>query len=456
MKKVYLFIVLGILLISSVMAIDLDVQKVSSNEVMIKGLNEPTTFKINVTNNGPSDEFKFYTFFGKGFEFSSPIHINSGESKIIELKISQRLDVSLSGHVRFNYFIQASDKSELTKSFTVNMIELKDAFEIGSSSIDPESSSIKIYIHNKVNFDFKNLNVEFRSLFFDLGRTFDVAPYERKEFDVTLNKENFAKLTAGFYTLNAKVSVNSITGETEGTINFVEKNILKEEKDTYGFILYTTVIKKINEGNTPSQASISVDKNIISRIFTSFSVEPDNVKREGFGVTYMWNREVSPGESFEVRVNTNWLIPLLIAILIVLTVVFARKYSNTDLVLRKRVSFVNAKGGEFALRVLINVEAKRFVENVKVFDRLPPLVKIYEKFGGTLPKRFNKTRRVFEWEFENLEAGERRTLSYVIYSKVGVLGKFALPSTTATFEREGKEKSTSSNKTFFLASEKRE
>ncbi|MBU2612275.1 MAG: hypothetical protein KKB62_00960 [Nanoarchaeota archaeon] len=454
MKKVYLFIILGILLIQPIMAIDLDVKKLSSNEVMIKGLNDSATFRIEVTNNGPSDSFTFYTFFGKGFESIAPVQINSGDSKVVELKISPRLDYSLSGHVRFNYFIQASDRTELTESFTVNLIELKDAFEVGASSIDPESSSIKIYIHNKVNFDFEDLNVEFSSPFFDLEETVDVAPYEKKEFEINLNKENFSKLMAGFYTLNAGLSISSVTGEVEGTISFIEKNILKEEKDNYGFIIYTTIIKKINEGNTPSQANIAVDKNIISRIFTSFSVEPDDVRREGFGVTYIWNREVSPGESFEVRVNTNWLIPLIIVILIVLTVVFARKYSNTDLVLRKRVSFVNAKGGEFALKVLINIESRRFIENVKIFDRLPPLVKIYEKFGGTLPKRFNKTRRVFEWELGSLEAGERRTLSYVIYSKVGVLGKFALPSTTSTFEREGKEKSTSSNKTFFLADQK--
>jgi len=42
-------------------------------------------------------------------------------------------------------------------------------------------------------------------------------------------------------------------------------------------------------------------------------------------------------------------------------------------------------------------------------------------------------------------------LSYIIYSKVGILGKFALPVTTAVYEREGKIHEAESNRTFFIA-----
>jgi len=88
-------------------------------------------------------------------------------------------------------------------------------------------------------------------------------------------------------------------------------------------------------------------------------------------------------------------------------------------------------------------------------DKLPPLVKIYEKFTGEYPVRMDKTKKKIEWDFDHLEAGERRVLSYIIYSKVGILGKFALPETIAMFEKDGKLKQASSNKAYFLSRQRR-
>ncbi|PJE81124.1 hypothetical protein COU58_04120 [Candidatus Pacearchaeota archaeon CG10_big_fil_rev_8_21_14_0_10_32_42] len=456
MKKVFLILILGIFLLQSVFAIDLNVEKISDGESIVLGLESPAIFTLNVTNNGPNDKFLFYTFFGMGIEPSEAIEIKSGESKIVELKVFPRLDSTLSGHVIFPYFIQGKDRSEIEKSLIVNMVPLKDAFEIGANSIDPESNSVNIYVHNKLNFEFENLVATFDSPFFNFERKFNLKSYERKNFEVTLERSEFAKLMAGFYTLKIDFAIKNISGSVEETIDFVEKDIVKNEENQFGIIISTDIIKKTNDGNTINSAQITVKKNILSRMFTSFSPQPMVVKREGFGITYFWDEKLNPGESFEVKVQTNWLLPFLIIILIIATVIFARKYSKTDLVLRKRISFVNAKGGEFALKVMISVEARRFVEKVKIFDRLPPLVKIYEKFGGDLPKRFNRTKKVFEWEFDSLQPGERRFLSYVIYSKVGILGKFALPETFATLQREGKIKEVSSNKAYFLSEQKKE
>jgi hypothetical protein len=54
-------------------------------------------------------------------------------------------------------------------------------------------------------------------------------------------------------------------------------------------------------------------------------------------------------------------------------------------------------------------------------------------------------------EFDKLEEGERRVLSYIVFSKVGVLGKFELPRTRSSFEREGEVKRSISNKVYFVS-----
>ena len=224
-----------------------------------------------------------------------------------------------------------------------------------------------------------------------------------------------------------------------------------ETKKSYGVIINTEIITKTNEGNVKETTSTTIKKNIISRLFTTYNPEPDFFERQGSAVYYTWDHSLDPGQSVEIKVRTNWILPLIIIILIVLVVVLLKKTSKVNIVLRKRVSFVKAKGGEFALKVSIIVRAKKYIEKVSIIDRLPPLVKVHERFGVEKPSRVDEKHKKLEWQYEKIEAGEVRVLTYIIFSKIGLLGKFALPRTTAIYEREGSVKETTSNRTFFLA-----
>ena len=99
---------------------------------------------------------------------------------------------------------------------------------------------------------------------------------------------------------------------------------------------------------------------------------------------------------------------------------FYHKYSTSKLTLKKKVSFVKTKGGEFALKVSVIARARSYVENIKITDRLPGMVKLYERYGSIAPDRVdNKNRRV-EWDIESLGQGDERMFSYIIYSKIGI------------------------------------
>ena len=122
------------------------------------------------------------------------------------------------------YFIRAgSDSSEQTERLTVKILDLEDAIEIGTEELDPELNSLSVYIHNKEDFYFEDLNVKFSSKFFEIEKDFNLEPNQRIEFMVDLNKEDFKQLTAGFYTLEAELSIKDITAKIEGIIDFVEK-----------------------------------------------------------------------------------------------------------------------------------------------------------------------------------------------------------------------------------------
>jgi hypothetical protein len=436
------------------LSINLNIEKTSSNEVMIADLNKSVEFDVEITNLGPSDSFKFYNLLGFDMFPIGTTYIDSGETKKVTIKIIPIGEMKERGHYTFDYFIRGNDNSEITQKLTFNIIDLKDAFEVGSGSIDTQSESIQIYIQNKENFNFGSMKAKFSSAFFNFEKEFTLGRYETKNFDVILSKDDFKSLMAGFYTLNVDANVRGKIAEVEGVIKYAEKDVLTTSSTNYGFVINTEVIKKINEGNLIAKTETIIKKNIISRLFTTLTPEPDSVDRQGLTVYYVWNRELNPGETFEITVRTNWLFPLVIILLIVAIVLLVKQYSRTNIVMKKKVNFVRTKGGEFALKVSVLVNARRYVERVNVIDRLPPLVRLYDKYGGEKPTRIDEKNRRIEWNFEKLEAGETRMLSYIIFSKVGVVGKFALPTASAIYEKEGEINETESNRAFFITEQR--
>jgi hypothetical protein len=428
------------------------VERVSQDDVIILGLGKAAKFDLKITNLGNGDNFQFYSYFGTETLPKGTVLIGGGKTKTVEFGIYPRDDLKQRGWVNFDYYIKGSD-GEQKEQIKANIIELKDVFEVGSNEFDSGASSIKVYVKNKVNFDFGEITAKFTSPFFNFEKKFTLGKKETKEFDVQLNKEDYKKLLAGFYTVQVEATINGKETTSEGTIKFAEKNILTSKEKQFGFIINTLTVKKINEGNVIAPTETIINKNIISRLFTNFNIEPDRVERTGLVVSYAWVEEINPGETLEVVARTNWILPFLIILFIVIIIALSKLYSRTNLVLKKRVSFVRAKGGEFALKVSVLVQAKKFVERVNITDRLPPLVKLHERFGAEQPKKIDGGK--LEWSFDKMEAGETRMLSYVIYSKVGVLGRFALPRTIAFYNREGKTHESESNTAFFVAEQKK-
>lgn len=444
-----------LLILPLVLAIDLSVEKLDAQDTIIKGLDSPAKINIRITNNGDSGVFSFYNLLGFIMEPNKSIEISKGSSKEVQLVIYPRKDLDVKNYYNFQYFIRGSNKSEQEEKVILKIIELGDAFEVGADELDPEASSLNVYIHNKEDIDFKDLKVRFYSNFFDFEEEFDLGAHEREDFSITLNKDDFKELTAGFYTLNADVTYMEKQAISEGVIKFVEKDVVESTEKDFGWIVATKIIKKTNQGNTIISADTIVEKNVLSRLFTSFEPEPDAVNRERSTVFYTWSQEIRPGQTLEIKVKTNWLYPFLIIIFIVIIVVIVKQSVTNDVQIRKRVSYVKAKGGQFALKVTLYVFSRKYVERVNIVDRLPSLMKVYERFGGEKPSRINQKARMIEWDFEKLEAGEMRTISYIIYSKdVGVMGKFALPSATAIYQRLGKVKESTSNKAFFVSEQR--
>ena len=92
--------------------------------------------------------------------------------------------------------------------------------------------------------------------------------------------------------------------------------------------------------------------------------------------------------SREIVVKTNWLFPLVIIILIVLVVVLLKKTSKVNITLRKRVTFVKAKGGKIGNSI--------FEE-----DKIEQVEKIYQLAKANNVNLYLPTDSVNADKFEN-------------------------------------------------------
>src|SRR3989338_9756190 len=111
-KSLFFGGLLVLLFLPLISAVSLDVQKTSSDEVMIIDLNEPAVFELSIKNNGATDEFMIYTFFGSGSLPEEKSTISSGQTKTIKFIVSPPYDVTKTGPAVFDYFIRGSDNSE--------------------------------------------------------------------------------------------------------------------------------------------------------------------------------------------------------------------------------------------------------------------------------------------------------------------------------------------------------
>ena len=155
-----------------------------------------------------------------------------------------------------------------------------------------------------------------------------------------------------------------------------------------------------------------------------------------------------PRESLEINSVTNWTIPFLVVILVLFILFISHIFFSKDVEVQKRVRYVRTKSNDFALKVSVKVKARRFVEKIRIYDKIPAMTKVHNAEG--LNGKFEKERNRLKWDINYLSTGEERVFEYIIFSKIKILGKFELPSSAIVYEKNGKIHEDRSNRVFFV------
>lgn len=445
---ILLLVILSLNLVSAT----IEITKDNINPVVISEINVPAIINLNIRNLGNLDNFEVYSLIsGVNILPAQSFEISAGQTKTIKLEISLSEGLrERTGFFTFSYKIRGQNTGIIEDTVTINIVSLKEAFNIGTYNINPGDKQATIFVENKLNISFSEIKASFNSAFFSKDETFSLQPLEKKEISVDLSAEKIKRLVAGQYILTGNIEVQGAKEKLEGKIKYVEQSGLAVRDESSGIIFHTRIIEKTNEGNLPVVAEVTLKRDIISRLFTRFSPEPTSVDRNWIQVTYDWKIELRPGEVLAVNVYTNYLYPLIFLIIIIIGAYLIYIFKSSHLNLDKKVHFVRTKGGEFALKVVLTASTKKYVENIKIIDKLPGIVKIYEKFPSYQPDKIDEKNRRIEWSIPALNPGEERVFSYIIYSRIGVVGRFELPAALAVYDKEGKTKRAFSNKAFFV------
>ncbi|MFH1237852.1 MAG: hypothetical protein ABIH79_00120 [archaeon] len=443
-----LLLLIGIGCLTFISALDISEQY--DNNVIVRDVDNHIDLILTIAN-ASQGTYNIYTLADVSIKPSETFTI---QEEIIEktftLMPTENLDVE--GYYTFTYTLNYRGIEKIDKKFTINLLNLEDVLEISSDSINPESDKIIFYIQNKENVELKNLTATFSSILFDIEKTFDIGPKEKLEISVDVDKDKLKKTKAGVYIIQSVFQTNKGTRKIDGNLYLGEKKGISSIEDKSGILVTTEIVTKINSGNVLENVQITLRRNIFSRLFTSFNIEPTITDRQGLIIEYTWIKEqLKPAEVYTIKAKTNYLFPFFTILFAVLALLALKRFSETKIEIIKSVSHVKTKNGEFALKITLSLKAKKDIENVTLMDKVPAIVKIYKNFGIVKPDKIDTENRRISWHIGDLNAGEERILTYIVYSKVGVIGKFSLPEALVVFEKNDQIHEVESNKVFFMS-----
>lgn len=421
-----------------------------STDVIIQGVTNSIDLTLEIKD-APAGTYNLYTLADISIQPSETFEITTGPVvKKFTFTPMESLDVD--GYYSFSYTLNHRGVEKISERMLINLLSLEDVIEISSDSIDPASGEVSFFVKNKEAVSLKNLTAKFSSILFDTERTFDLDPNERLEIFVDVDSDKLKKTKAGVYVIKSIFETGEGDKKIEGNLYLGEKKGVLSTKDKAGLLVRTETVTKINVGNVLESVEIELTRNILSRLFTTFNTEPVFVERNGLFVKYTWVKDrLNPTEAYVVKAETNYVLPFFVIVFAALALFGFKRFSETKVEVKKSVSHVKTKNGEFALKVALSLKATKDVENVTLIDKVPAIVKIYKKFGMVKPDKIDTDSRRIHWHIGDLNAGEERVFTYIVYSKVGIVGKFSLPEAVAVFERDGKIHEVDSNQVFFMS-----
>lgn len=426
-------------------------EKVTVTDVVAKELSIPARFNLTITNNNLYDDyFLVYSLIDLKITPITPFWINATQTRTISMGALPLRWLKERGFHSMEYYIKSNRGGYTTDTLVVYVLPLNEILAvIAPTTITRDDSQIKINVTNKENINFGEAQIILNTDLFSATKTVNISPKSSQEFVLDLNPKTMKIAKAGDYTLKTIFYLNHEYNHTvESKITLQEySSITTVESSKLKFFGFLKTITKKNDGNIPKLVTTEVVKSRFERVFSTFNIPPTSEKQGFLTTTVSWQRELEPGESLVVEVTTDYTIPTLILIALIVAVVSLYLTKRPRVIVKKKAIRIQTKGDEFALKIILFAKnIGKEIKEVKLTDRLPHMAKLYERFV-VHPDKIELPR--LEWNFGALMPGEERIISYIIYSKVMPVGSIELPQGVVHYtDYKERRKLSYSNKLF--------
>lgn len=426
-------------------------EKTTITDVVAKELSIPARFNFTLVNhNIYEDYFHVYSLVDLKITPITPIYINATETKNFVLGALPLRWLKEKGMHSVEYYIKGDRSGYKTDTVLVKVLPLSEILTVNApATITRDDTKMVIDIINNENIDLGEAQVSLGSELFSASKNITIAPKSKQNITLDLNPTTIKVAKAGEYPLKVIFFLNKEYNHTvESKMTLLEyTNIATEESSQFRFFGFKKTITKKNEGNTPKLVTTEIVKSRFERAFSSFNVPPTTEKPSLIITTLTWQRELEPGESLVVEITTDYTIPTIILIALIVAVVTLYLTKRPRVIIRKKAIRIHTKGGEFALKLIVFVKnIGKEARDVALTDRLPHMAKLYERFA-VKPDKIELPR--LEWNFGMLAPGEERVISYIIYSKVIPVGSIELPQASVHYiDFKERRKVSYSNKLF--------
>jgi len=307
------------------------------------------------------------------------------------------------------------------------------------SIMDPRRTSVvKVTLKNNNPLYISNLTIKLKSNIFEKSTQVELLPNQEKvvDFSITFNDS----------TLEAKDKISVMLFFNNSLIKQQTKDIQikpisgfkREEKEETKFLKTTKIITYTNDGNVKLSDQIFIETTILKRIFTSTNPKLDLTKKDE---KYYFTKqiELDPGQQLKITVTTNYrpLLYIALVIIILFVIYFA---TRSPIIVRKEAKEIEfVEGGIHKLKVVIKLKnrSRRTIKNLKVVDRIPFISSLVREGAETLkPTKIfpYKDGTAIRYDIGSVEPQEVRIITYVIQTKLGVVGDLRLKPAIVEYE----------------------
>jgi len=424
-------VLLVLLLLVSIVNADYSL-KIVENKIKYT---EEATFVVYITNPGLVDRVYTVSLDSDKFELfaNKDILIRAGETDTLDVTLKPVGEVDL-GKNRVNLFLR-SDKEEIVP-LDVD-VDLSDMIDVNigiNKEIDPKKEvTFKLRLKNNAKVNLKDVTIKVNcevckesSLLVDL------------DGESELTKQGVLKVDEntkpGLYILDVDVwKGNLLSSKSVDLYVIISPDVRKIEEVESKFLVSIVKFGRENKGNFENEGSINLEITGLRRYFTKFYPGPDKIE----GNIYLWNYKIPVNDRYIITAVTDYRVIVLVLLLLVLVVLLIVYYKTRKIIVLKNVEGMKGEGTAKGLKVFLVIKNKdRVMRDVRVFDYVPALISLSNKYGTINPSKIEKSEKFIRlrWDIAKLDMWEERILSYEVKSRLHIFGKLLLPSCVVLFK----------------------